>query len=430
MTLSEKDITQALNASARAHRRSLEDVRWHLDTFFESARATGGDAGVLASEIYTSSKISQRLKVPDSVYRKCKRDGIESIADIYEKIEDLIGLRIATPNKEQAESLFKYLHDRKDSWFCAVKTRPHFVKYTIPDKNTYSLETGYQAYHITFIHQRSYLPFAEITGWPVEIQIMSQLWEFWANFSRKYFYGQSGHAARLLPYNVVISRILDAAEDLMVATQNQLRAVSEEAPGLIEVPSSKEPVVRAVERPSAERVSTVPFKQDTAGQTGVAKPGKSGSEKVTTPRSSGLGARERATPITQTGETQVLAPEPTPAATQGFSAEDLRRWLTPRLATLFGTGTRMPSYFYLTKAAEDLALYDVTGERLESIFRDERVAHEYAEILRASNVSFLPPYQQILCRLLLSLGWDVTKVVERVNQEMWSIGTQLRVPHP
>ena len=86
------------------------------------------------------------------------------------------------------------------------------------------METGYQAYHITFAYDHSYHPGPEITRWPVEIQITSRLWEYWASYSGKYFYSKTSGpmAQKLLPYIVAIARALDNAEDLMATTTNLL----------------------------------------------------------------------------------------------------------------------------------------------------------------------------------------------------------------
>ena len=52
---------------------------------------------------------------------------------------------------------------------------------------------------------------------------MSEAWRFWAEYSRKYFYGASDpNALRLLPYNPAIAKLLDSADDLTVATTDML----------------------------------------------------------------------------------------------------------------------------------------------------------------------------------------------------------------
>ena len=143
---------------------------------------------------------------------------------MFHRQSDLLGIRIVTPNKAQARLLFEFLQRHRSSWFCPVSLEPKFVPYTIDDRNNYSLRSGYQAYHITFLHQRDYAPITDVAIWPVEVQIMSELWAFWAEYSRRYFYArEDSPSSELLPYNVAISRVLDAADDLMVTTSEFLR---------------------------------------------------------------------------------------------------------------------------------------------------------------------------------------------------------------
>lgn len=384
----ESDLARLYHSAESVYKRVLEDLRWHLDRFFEDARTRGDPDGAEAARIYFSSRMSQRVKSLDSVRRKCKRDRISSVDEVQTRVEDLLGIRIAAPNKEQAEALFEYLERHKADWFCVVTGAPKFVPYTIPSRNRYSLETGYQAYHITFTHEKHYKPVTTITTWPVEIQIMSQLWEFWTTYSRRYFYGGSDATARLLPYNVVISRILDAAEDLMVATTHDIESG--------EVRSIGELAALAAAATATE---------EAAARTLV---GESG-------RSAGLGGALKEEDGKHLGE---------------LSPEQLGAWLQPRLANFFGSAARMPGGLFLTKAAEDLNLYGITLNRLNEIFEDQKVDRIYRDILGNSGVSYLPPYQQILCRVLIGLGWDMSHVVERVNRETWSLGIRLSTPPP
>ncbi len=211
---SEEELSQYYNQLAKVYEKALEDVLWQLRQLSEKK---GGDY----AKILNSSIRKQRVKQPDSILKKCRRDRIENLDEINDRIEDILGIRIVTVNKEHARELFDLLrssYDTEKAWFCDIIQPPKFVPYTIQDKNTYSLKTGYQAYHITFIYTRTYGPFHKIAKWPVEIQIMSQLWDFWAEYSRKYFYGGTGVSSQLLPYNVTISKILDSADELMVTT--------------------------------------------------------------------------------------------------------------------------------------------------------------------------------------------------------------------
>ena len=193
--------------------KAMGDVRWCLDNSMETSK----DKNV--QRIYKSSTKKQRVKPEGSLLKKCHRDNITAPESIPDIIEDVIGIRIVTSNKNEAAELFEFLRTNKDSWFCDVVGEPKFTPYTIAERNRYSILSGYQAYHITFVYQQSYHPVTDISRWPVEMQLTSLLWEFWANYSREYFYSRpGGMAEKLRPYTVAISKTLDSAEDLMATT--------------------------------------------------------------------------------------------------------------------------------------------------------------------------------------------------------------------
>jgi ppGpp synthetase/RelA/SpoT-type nucleotidyltranferase len=196
------------------YEKARQDVLWHFGRFLDESKPI--------SDFRDSIRVISRVKPEDSIFRKCNRDNVSLIGDIPVKIEDLIGIRAATANKEQARVLFETLERLKDNWFCLAKGLPKFVPYTVAERSKYSLQSGYQAYHVTFVFSQSYKPITEEAQWPVEIQVMSQLWEFWADYSRRYFYGATP-TKTTSTYNVVVSKLLDAADDLMIATTDAFR---------------------------------------------------------------------------------------------------------------------------------------------------------------------------------------------------------------
>ncbi len=196
------------------YEKARQDVLWHLNRFLDESEAI--------SDFRDSIRIISRVKSEESIFRKCSRDNVALVGEIPIRIEDIIGIRAATANKEQARVLFKTLEDTKDNWFCLANGLPKFIPYTVAERSKYSLQSGYQAYHITFVFSQSYKPITEEAQWPVEIQVMSQLWEFWADYSRRYFYGASP-TKTTSTYNVVVSKLLDAADDLMIATTDAFR---------------------------------------------------------------------------------------------------------------------------------------------------------------------------------------------------------------
>ncbi len=175
------------------------------------------------TRILGTSEFFHRVKSPESILRKCVRDEVNAVHDIPTGIEDLIGLRVVVLNKRDARLLFENLQGRQTEWFCDTEAPPKFVQYTVDSSNRYSMRTGYQAFHITFIHTRKFPGYEVNTHWPVEIQVTSRLWDFWSNYSRKYFYrGAVDDNDPTGPYNLAISKILDTGEDLMVAMTDAL----------------------------------------------------------------------------------------------------------------------------------------------------------------------------------------------------------------
>jgi ppGpp synthetase/RelA/SpoT-type nucleotidyltranferase len=181
----------------------------------------------------SSGDIRHRVKPYSSIIRKVRELGVTKTEEIPGCIEDYIGTRISTPNKHQARELFEFLRkyqSTQDDWLCKISNAPKFVPMTVEDKNNYSISTGYQAYHVTFVYdsERKLGSDCDVCEWPVELQIMAQLWEFWADYSRRYFYRTSS-SKQALPYQVAISKILDSADDLMRATAEDILTDSTES---------------------------------------------------------------------------------------------------------------------------------------------------------------------------------------------------------
>ena len=251
-----------------------------------------------------------------------------------------------------------------------VATEPKCVPYTIEDRNKYSLRTGYQAFHVTFIADRGYTPFTANRKWPCEIHIMSQIWEFWANYSRRYFYAASGpEVSQLLPYNSVISKILDSADDLMVATAELLLASEHESE------------------------NNVPA-EETEGE---------------------------ATTVTVAQASDTIA-------TPSITAEDVRIWLESNVTRLIDVRAKVPNRIFIAKIADELNVYGISLEKLEEMLQDPTTLERYRRLLQFNGLTFLPVYQQVLCMILLYLDRDIQTVVDRVNSQLWLLGLRLHAP--
>lgn len=354
--LSDADLNDYYAANEAVYRKVLDDIKWDLDQFIKNS----GDEEV--QRAFNTARIHQRVKTAQSLIRKCRREQIEDLDQVSQKIEDILGIRIAVANKESARILWEYLQKNKglDCWFCEIEQEPHFVPYTIEEKNNYSLRSGYQAYHVTFHCTKRYPAYPQVPKLPVEIQIMSRLWEFWSEYSREYFYGREGSVvSTYLPYNIAISKILDSADDLMTATTDLIRRdVSDEMQ-----PASDE----------VEYSHQAMPEQEIEGQVGL---------------------------------------------------QALREWFETNVSRYFGNA-RIPSDFFLSKIADDLSVYRITLEKLGQILDDYKIDQVYKSILRRSNLHYLPPHEQILTKILLSLERDEKSVIEEVNPELRPLGIVL-----
>ena len=166
-------------------------------------------------------RVVGRVKECQSVIRKANDVGIEDATiDIPGRISDFIGLRIVTKNKADAEKVFEDLNGRykKGGWFCDVEGGIESDAKTIESVLFPKVWSGYQAFHMNFVYDSGnrYARDCGVLYWPTEIQITSELWAFYAEFSRRYFYKPEDPApASLAPYIIPLSKILDAADDLV-----------------------------------------------------------------------------------------------------------------------------------------------------------------------------------------------------------------------
>ena len=65
---------------------------------------------------------------------------------------------------------------------------------------------------------------------------------------------------------------------------------------------------------------------------------------------------------------------------------------------------------------------------LENCLTVPRVKEAYNEILSASEIPFLPPFQQSLAHILIGKGLECPNIVEKVNDELSPLGIKLQCP--
>src|ERR1700733_4057008 len=98
--------------------RAMSDVKHSLEIFARDNLE--GEAKI----IFNSSLLTFRIKSLDSLWNKCLREGLNTTSEIEHSIEDILGLRLVCPNKDQAKSLYERFIRQKDDWFCQLETHP------------------------------------------------------------------------------------------------------------------------------------------------------------------------------------------------------------------------------------------------------------------------------------------------------------------
>lgn len=109
-----------------------------------------------------------------------------------------------------------------------------------------------------------------------------------------------------------------------------------------------------------------------------------------------------------------------------YSVERMQSWFEENVERLYGPSVNIPKRSFLKKVSHVLLETQTTLSQLESYLVDEGIAKEYQSILRASGVSFLPPFQMSLTHILLGKGEDCEGTIDRVNGELKPLGIILK----
>ena len=126
--------------------------------------------------------IKSRLKTPDSIVKKLKRNGYEvTIQNMIDHLNDVAGIRIICSFRPDIYRIAKMITSQSDITVLHVKD---YIKH--PKAN------GYKSYHLVVT-----IPIY-LSGGPVEtkveIQIRTVGMDFWASLEHKLYYKFEGHA--------------------------------------------------------------------------------------------------------------------------------------------------------------------------------------------------------------------------------------------
>lgn len=124
--------------------------------------------------------VTSRVKSPNSILSKMKKDGLElTYQNMIKHIHDIAGIRIICPLKNNIYTLRNYIYEFND--IDVIKEK---------DYVSHPKESGYSSYHMivkipVFIEQ-------EESKMTVEIQIRSLAMDFWASLEHKIKYKPNG----------------------------------------------------------------------------------------------------------------------------------------------------------------------------------------------------------------------------------------------
>ena len=126
--------------------------------------------------------IKSRLKTPDSIVKKLKRDGLEvTIDNMVEKLSDIAGIRIICSFTQDIYQIAEMIARQKDVSVLYVKD---YIRQPKPN--------GYKSYHMV-VTIPIYLAAGAVET-KVEIQIRTVAMDFWASLEHKIYYKFEGNA--------------------------------------------------------------------------------------------------------------------------------------------------------------------------------------------------------------------------------------------
>lgn len=126
--------------------------------------------------------IKSRLKTPESIVKKLKRDAYEvTIENMVEKLSDIAGIRIICSFNQDIYQIADMIAKQKDVTVLYVKD---YIKQPKPN--------GYKSYHMV-VTIPIYLADGPVDT-KVEIQIRTVAMDFWASLEHKIYYKFEGNA--------------------------------------------------------------------------------------------------------------------------------------------------------------------------------------------------------------------------------------------
>ncbi|MBO5371245.1 MAG: GTP pyrophosphokinase family protein [Lachnospiraceae bacterium] len=161
--------------------------------------------------------IKSRIKSPQSIVKKLKRNGYESsIANMEKYINDIAGIRIVCSFTSDIYRMAEMIGKQNDLTVVSVKD---YIKHP--------KESGYKSYHMLitvpiFLSDR-------VVDTKVEIQIRTMAMDFWASLEHKIYYKFEGNAPGYISEDLKeCSEIVSMLDDKMLSLNEAIIKAKEE----------------------------------------------------------------------------------------------------------------------------------------------------------------------------------------------------------
>ena len=159
--------------------------------------------------------IKARIKTPESIVKKLKRNGYEStIENMVKYVNDIAGIRVICSFTSDIYRIADMISDQKDIKVIGVK-----------DYITYPKSSGYKSYHM-IVTVPVYLS-DRIVDTKVEIQIRTVAMDFWASLEHKIHYKFEGAAPEHIRNELVeCAKLVSDLDARMLSLNEEILAIS------------------------------------------------------------------------------------------------------------------------------------------------------------------------------------------------------------
>ena len=161
--------------------------------------------------------IKARIKTPESIVKKLKRDGHESTIDnMIKYINDIAGIRVICSFTSDIYRIADMIREQRDIRVIAVK-----------DYITFPKSSGYKSYHM-IVTVPVYLSDRTVDT-KVEIQIRTVAMDFWASLEHKIHYKFEGDAPEHIRNELVeCAKMVSDLDARMLKLNEELIAIANE----------------------------------------------------------------------------------------------------------------------------------------------------------------------------------------------------------